>query len=176
MKRIILIVTFLLSIVQLIGQSDYFLDKVLNNYSSTSPYICLLVTDKRDTIKCIGNNEDLLHIVYLSKRINSVEEYVSMLKYHISNNIPLYFDTIPPIPLEIVKYNIEVEESSQKGMEYFFNKYFKGKYFNLVFSDEECIAVIAKLFELGIACFNESISGHLVCYANPLIIKNKINQ
>ena len=143
--------------------NDFFHQKVLDDLRLHSYFVVVKVETPNYKGRIAIENDDLLIFLHVTKGINQ-KKYKAFVNELLKNHIPLKLsdEELEKWKLKRIKPIDEVNDYASKGQEKFIEYYFNERVIKKDLSEEEQLAIIAKLFDWQIATNIDDITGNLV--------------
>lgn len=145
----------------ILGLSNPFINEVTQSFGHKSYYISIMIVLPEDKApkKYVIQNDKLFGHLIKQLKLNSTEEYLSIIRKKISRNKPLRLNQLDESFREVIQSK-ELIDNVKKGKEHFIQTYFDEK--GVIKSNNyEAAAIIDQLFQWEIPCWNDDESGVL---------------
>ncbi|WP_300663727.1 hypothetical protein [Fluviicola sp.] len=163
-------ITFIISLA-IIHLSNPFINEVTQSFGHKSYYISIMIMLPKDKVpkKYVVQNDKLFGHLIKQLKLNSTEEYLSVIREKLSRNKPLKLTQLDEGFREVIQSK-ELIDNAKKGKEHFIQTYFDEKGVIKSNNYEAAAAIIDQLFQWEIPCRNDDESG--VLYIKPVYMKN----
>lgn len=146
----------------ILGLSNPFINEVTESFGHKSYYISIMIMLPKDKVpkKYVVQNDELFGHLIKQLKLNSTEEYLSVIRKKLSRNKSLKLNQLNEGFREVIQSK-ELIDNVKKGKEHFIQTYFDEKGVIKSNSYEEVAAIIDQLFQWEIPCRNDDESGVL---------------